>query len=60
MTTEIRSLYEIAREIRHNWQNVNYAAKPYLQAMSSLSSIDDAYGHDPGRHIVAYFPLQRQ
>lgn len=50
-----RPLYEIAREIRQDWRPVNYAAKPYLDAMTSLRSIRDDYGMDSGTSIVAYF-----
>jgi len=50
-----RPIYEIAREVRKDWKNVNYAAKPYLDAMSDLTSINDAYYHDSGYSIVAYF-----
>ena len=39
----MRPLYTIARDIRKDWTKVNYAAKPYLDAMSSLSSINDAF-----------------
>jgi hypothetical protein len=43
-----------------DWQKtskngVNYAAEPYLTAMMTLDSVDDAYGADDGRTIVAYF-----
>ena len=51
----MRSLETIAREIRADWTNVNYAAKPYLDAMRSLGSVDDEFGHDDGRSIVLYF-----
>jgi len=50
-----RPLYEIAREIRKDWSPVNYAAKPYLDAMRSLSSINDDYYADSGRSVVLYF-----
>ena len=50
-----RPLYEIAREIRKDWKNVSYYAAPYLQAMSCLETINDSYGYDSGRSIVAYF-----
>lgn len=51
-----RPLYEIASEIRRDWgSKVNYAAKPYLSAMSGLSSISDNYGYDDARSIVLYF-----
>jgi hypothetical protein len=50
-----RSLANIASEIRKDWKNVNYAAKPYLSAMSYLDSINDKYGMDDARSVVAYF-----
>lgn len=54
--TAKRPLYEIASEIRRDWgSKVNYAAKPYLSAMSGLSSIEDSYGYDDARSIVLYF-----
>lgn len=52
---ETRSLSTIASEIRRDWKNVNYAAKPYLDAMSCLNSVKDNYGLDSGKMIVAYF-----
>ena len=51
----MRPLYTIARDIRKDWTKVNYAAKPYLDAMSSLSSINDAFHYDNGKSIVRYF-----
>ena len=51
----IRPLSAIAAEISRTWPNVNYAAKPYLSAMRSLSSVSDTYGYDDGRGIVLYF-----
>ena len=52
----VRPLYVIALEIRNNWGvKVNYAAKPYLEAMGTLSSIDDKYGYESGKSIVRYF-----
>lgn len=50
-----RSLYLIAREIRKDWKKVNYAAEPYLVAMSELNSVDDTYYVENGRDIVARF-----
>ena len=46
---------EIASLISKDWRPVNYAAQPYLTAMFSLESIDDKYGVESGRSIVAYF-----
>jgi hypothetical protein len=51
----MRDLSEIARQIRSNWTNVYFGAVPYLDAMGTLSSIDDDYYMDSGRSIVAYF-----
>lgn len=50
-----RSLAEIAWEIRKDWKNVNFAAKPYLDAMFSLSSVRGYYGMESARSIVLYF-----
>ena len=50
-----RPLYIIARDIVNDWHNINYAAKPYIEALSNLSSIDDKYYHDTARSIVLYF-----
>jgi len=56
MPTIHRPLYEIAREIRKDWgSKVNYAAKPYLDAMETLDKITDNYMMDSGMSIVLYF-----
>jgi hypothetical protein len=49
------TLREIAHEIRKDWKKPNYAAVPYLDAMSQLDSIEDKYYCDDGYMIVAYF-----
>lgn len=52
----MRELHEVAREIRKDWGGkVNYAAKPYLSAMAGLGSINDDFGADSARSVVAYF-----
>ena len=50
-----RSLSEIAIEIRDDWSNVNYAAKPYLSAMLALDKVSDSFMHDSGKSVVLYF-----
>jgi hypothetical protein len=50
-----RPLSVIAQEIEKTWPKVNYAARPYLDAMKTLSSIEDNYMHDSGKSIVLYF-----
>jgi hypothetical protein len=53
MTT--RTLSQIASEVRKDWQNVNFAAKPYLDAMAQLSTINDNFYFDSGKSVVLYF-----
>lgn len=50
-----RPLYEIAAEVRRDWKRVNYAAVPYLDALSSLDGIDGNYGCDSAKSVVLYF-----
>lgn len=53
--TAARPLHEIANDIRKDWKKVNYAAVPYLDAMSDLDSITDNYYADSARSVVSYF-----
>ena len=56
MTKTIRPIYEIAMEIRKDWgAKIYFGARPYLDAMESLNSINDNYGMDSGKMIVIYF-----
>mgnify|MGYP007062867913 CR=1 FL=1 len=50
-----RPLYIIAKDIVNDWHNINYSAKPYIEALSNLSSINDKYYQDNARSIVLYF-----
>jgi hypothetical protein len=50
-----RPLSTIALDIRRDWQKVNYAAAPYLEAMQSLDQITDRYLYDSAESIVRYF-----
>jgi hypothetical protein len=50
-----RTLSQIASEVRKDWKNVNYAAKPYLDAMAQLSTINDNFYFDSGKSVVLYF-----
>ena len=55
MTTTNRPLYAIASDIKSDWKKVNYAAKPYLEAMETLNTINDKYYLDDAKSIVLYF-----
>jgi hypothetical protein len=50
-----RSISVIANEIRKDWSNVYFGAKPYLSAMLFLDGINDNYGCDSARSIISYF-----
>jgi hypothetical protein len=54
-----RPLREIAAEIDLDWRSqgkgVNYAARPYLDAMYKLNQISERYYEDSGSSVVAYF-----
>lgn len=54
-TKKFRALSEIAKEIRQCWKNVYFGAEPYLEAMSTLNTIEDNYFYDDGKSIVLYF-----
>jgi hypothetical protein len=51
----MRTLSEIAREIRQDWKNVYFGAVPYLHAMGAMGAISENYGLDSGKSIVLYF-----
>jgi len=55
MTIEKRSIRAIALDIKKEWVKVNYAAKPYLDAMLELDSINDKYYLDSAKSVVLYF-----
>ena len=50
-----RPIYQIAADIRRAWAKPYFGAMPYLEAMSSLSSIEDRYVEDSARSILLYF-----
>ncbi len=51
----MRTISTIARDISRNWENVNYAARPYLNAMYELEGPNDYVMSDSARSIVLYF-----
>mgnify|MGYP001396166831 CR=1 FL=1 len=50
-----RSLCTIATEISRDWKNVQYSARPYLEALHALDNVSQSYHHDSGKSIVRYF-----
>lgn len=53
--TPARPLHEIAHEIRKDWKKVYFGAVPYLDAMGTLSDINENYLFDSGKSVVLYF-----
>jgi hypothetical protein len=51
----MRSISDIAHDIRTDWKKPYFGAVPYLQAMCELDSIRDNYYHDSAKSIVLYF-----
>lgn len=49
------SLRQIAYLIEGSWASVNYAARPYLDAMKELDTVSDHYYNDSAASIVRYF-----
>lgn len=50
-----RPLYEIAHDVRKNWKNIYFGAKPYLEAMQELDKITDMFYMDTAKSVVLYF-----
>lgn len=51
----MRTIREIAQEIRKDWHPIHFAARPYLDAMLQLETVADRYGFDDARGILLYF-----
>ncbi len=53
---EQKTISQLAYDIRKDWgAKVNFGAKPYLNAMATIDSVNDQYGMDSGKSIVLYF-----
>ena len=51
----MRTIEQIASEIEDSWAKVSPYARPYLDAMHTLTTINDNYMYDSGRSVVLYF-----
>jgi hypothetical protein len=56
----MRTISEIAAEISKDWKataknGIYFGAKPYLEAMFSLTDAKSNYGMDSAKSIVLYF-----
>jgi hypothetical protein len=50
-----RAIFLIAREIKADWRNPYFGAKPYIEAMHFLRDITDFYHEDSARSVLRYF-----
>lgn len=55
MNENVRPLSTIAAEVRRTWPKVSPYAKPYLDAMAQLNSLNDSYYADDAQSVVLYF-----
>jgi hypothetical protein len=54
--TNMRTISEIAREIKKVWGGkVYFGARPYLDAMISLTDKNSMYYQDDAKSVVLYF-----
>ena len=51
----MRTIREIAQEIRKDWHPIHFAARPYVDSMLQLETVTDRYGFDDARGILLYF-----
>ena len=55
MENNYRLISQIANEIRKDWKNPNYAARPYLDAMNCLDEMSDYFYNDSAQSVILYF-----
>ena len=55
MENGYRLISKIANEIRKDWKNPNYAARPYLDAMNCLDEMSDYFYNDSAQSVILYF-----
>jgi len=51
----MRKVHEIAAEIEKDWKPVNFAARPYLNEMRGMNTVNDNVGADSGKFVITYF-----
>ena len=47
-----RLITDSTDDIINDWKNIYFGAKPYLQAMRQLQTIEDMYGCDNAKSII--------
>lgn len=54
------TISKIAEIVRADWKHIYFGAVPYLDAMSTIESIDSDYYEDSAESIVSYFLANAQ
>ena len=54
-----RTIKDIVADITATWgeekvRTTGYAAKPYLEALATVETVDEMYGADKAEHLVRY------
>ena len=49
------TISQLATIIKTDWRKPYFGAVPYLDAMKSITNIEDDYFHESGHMIVRYF-----
>lgn len=52
---ELRTIREIALDIKNSWPKLSPYAAPYVDAMLTMNSVDDNYYLDSCREVIARF-----
>lgn len=55
-----RPIFEIASEIRKDWKKPYFGAVPYLEAMGTITTINENYYADSAKSVVLYFLANAQ
>lgn len=55
-----RPIFEIASEIRKDWKKPYFGAVPYLEAMETITTINEDYYADSAKSVVLYFLANAQ
>lgn len=55
-----RPIFEIASEIRKDWKKPYFGAVPYLEAMGTITTINEDYYADSAKSVVLYFLANAQ
>ena len=53
--TAPRTISSIMADVKKAWAKPNFAAVPYIAALSTLRTVNDVYIHEDARSLILYF-----